>query len=87
MTAQELFVKFKETLTCKVALREFEGIIHAYPMRGVTHRQGKYERVVKAGMPLCNQDIRFMQSSFTPTADAPTCKGCLVLMRSIVGKN
>jgi hypothetical protein len=86
MTPQDTFLTFCErfrTTAGKVALRNYEGIIHAYPMRGFDQKKIK----VSMGFPMCKLDIRFMAAAAAPTADAPTCSDCLAAMRKALGRN
>jgi hypothetical protein len=85
MTAQDTFATFCDRFkdkAGKVALRDFEGTIHAYPMRGFINGRVK----VAMGFPCCSADVRFMAATARPTADAPTCEGCLATMRKALGR-
>lgn len=85
MTAQDTYVTFCERFkdrAGKVALRDHEGIIHAYPMRGFNTVRVK----ISMGLPMCGEDIRFMAATAVPTADAPTCEWCLAAMRKALGR-
>lgn len=85
MTAQDTFATFVERFKShsgKVALRDFEGIIHAYPMRGFDQKR----IIISMGRPMCGEEIRFMAANAVPTADAPTCEACLKAMRKALGR-
>jgi len=85
MTEQEMYATFQKRFslqTGKIALRHLNESVHAYPMRGFV-RKGV---TVPAGLPLCGADIRFMAATAMPTADYPTCEGCLETMRKALGR-
>ena len=85
MTEQETYAKFQKRFTVqtnKIALRILDGVIHAYPMRGFVQKW----ITIPMGLPLCGVDIRFMAATALPTADYPTCVGCLETMRKALGR-
>jgi hypothetical protein len=85
MTARDTFVTFCERFRShsgKVALRHYEEIIHAYPMRGFDMKRIK----ISMGRPMCGSEVRFMAANAAPSAEEPTCEACLATMRKALGR-
>jgi hypothetical protein len=86
MTPQDTYANFAQAfsgVTGRLSLREWEGTIHAYPMRGFKRNRV----VIIPGTPLCgNKDVRYIKALAMPTADAPNCEPCLAQMRRALGR-